>query len=393
MGLYVRFHDEAKNDPGLEDEARNWFKRLEDDDTEARELWQWFRDVSLEEFNRVYRVLGVSFDCVLGESHYRDQLKAVVTEALDRGIAVWEDLKDPQPEGTDEPVGSTRVAIIRLDDQGITTPLLLQKSDGASLYATRDIATAKYRTERWHPSLIVYVVGGEQQLYFRQCFAAFRKMGISTPCVHAWFGLIRLPEGKMSTRAGRVVLLQDLVDESIRRARDVLQDREMPEADKQRLAEVVGVGAIKYADLSQDRTKDVVFDWDRMLSLTGDSAPYIQYAHTRAVSILRKAAPQSHSLPETEPAGEFDTAEKQIIKTLARFPEMIEVAGADLAPHRLAGYLLDLAQVFSRFYRDVPVLRADDPKTVAFRLGLVDFARVVIRNGMALLGIECPDSM
>ena len=197
----------------------------------------------------------------------------------------------------------------------------------------------------------------------------------------------------MSTREGRVVFLEDVLREAVERAHTVIQDRDMTPDMKDQVARMVGIGAVKYADLSQDRTKDVVFDWNRMLSLGGDSAPYIQYAHTRAVSILRKAGAEALDLQSVVPGQLVDETERHLVKTLARFPEVVELAAADYAPHRVASYLFELAQGFNRFYREVPVLKAEEGSLVATRLKLVDFVRIVIRNGMALLGIECPESM
>jgi len=395
LELYVRFHNEAKTNPELERDGRDWFRKLEEGDAEAISLWTWFRELSVREFDRIYTMLGVKFDCVLGESFYNDRLADVVAKAFEKGIAEWAPALVSQKSGAiDEPIKEEeKVALVRLAAYGIPTPLLLQKSDGTSLYATRDIAAIAHRMRTWKPAQVLYVVGGEQKLYFQQCFKVFELLGYDAKCVHVWFGLIRLPEGRMSTREGRVVFLEDVLREAVERAHTVIQDRDMTPDMKDQVARMVGIGAVKYADLSQDRTKDVVFDWNRMLSLGGDSAPYIQYAHTRAVSILRKAGAEALDLQSVVPGQLVDETERHLVKTLARFPEVVELAAADYAPHRVASYLFELAQGFNRFYREVPVLKAEEGSLVATRLKLVDFVRIVIRNGMALLGIECPESM
>jgi arginyl-tRNA synthetase len=287
LSLYVRFHDEAKANDDLEFEARDWFRRLETGDERARSLWQRFVKLSTAEFGRIYDLLGVRFDSTRGESTYEDRLSGVISRALDRGVARREKPAAAMVTGGDEVGPDETVVIIPLDDAGIETPLILQKSDGTSLYATREIATAEYRIERWHPEKMLYVVGKEQELYFRQFSAALGRLGIGVPCIHVTFGLVRLPEGRMSTRAGRVVFLEDVIAEAIRRAEVVVQDRDLSPEEKTGISRIVGIGAIKYADLSQSRIKEVVFDWDRMLALDGDSAPYLQYAYTRTRSILR----------------------------------------------------------------------------------------------------------
>lgn len=382
LDLYVRFHEEAKSEPGLEQEARDRFRRLETGDPAARRLWQRFVELSRAEFRRIYELLGVEIDHALGESFYEDRLAGLVERALDSGVARRE-----VPPGEDS---GDSVVLIPLESAGIETPLLLQKSDGTSLYATRELATAEYRIERWHPSELVYVVGNEQQLYFRQFGAALQLLGHDVPVTHVSFGLIRLPEGRMSTRAGRVILLEDVIEEAVRRARGILADREMTEAEKDEVARIVGIGALKYADLSQSRVKEVVFDWDRMLALDGDSAPYLQYAHTRCRSILRKAGGE---------AGAFDPAllarpdEYALLAGIARFPDAIAAAADTYEPHRIANHVYRLARDFSAFYNAAPVLGAPDPETRAARLGLVEMTAACIRIGLGLLGIEVPDRM
>jgi arginyl-tRNA synthetase len=393
LSLYVRFHDEAKANDDLELEARDWFRRLETGDERARSLWQRFVKLSTAEFGRIYDLLGVRFDSTRGESTYEDRLSGVISRALDRGVARREKPAAAMVTGGDEVGPDETVVIIPLDDAGIETPLILQKSDGTSLYATREIATAEYRIERWHPEKMLYVVGKEQELYFRQFSAALGRLGIGVPCIHVTFGLVRLPEGRMSTRAGRVVFLEDVIAEAIRRAEVVVQDRDLSPEEKTGISRIVGIGAIKYADLSQSRIKEVVFDWDRMLALDGDSAPYLQYAYTRTRSILRKAPDFVSSAFILQPSTLILPEELTLLKSLARFPDSIVGAAESYEPHRIAGRIHRLARDFSAFYDKAPVLKAETPELRDARLFLVEMTGRVLATGLALLGIEVTDRM
>jgi arginyl-tRNA synthetase len=393
LSLYVRFHDEAKANDDLEFEARDWFRRLETGDERARSLWQRFVKLSTAEFGRIYDLLGVRFDSTRGESTYEDRLSGVISRALDRGVARREKPAAAMVTGGDEVGPDETVVIIPLDDAGIETPLILQKSDGTSLYATREIATAEYRIERWHPEKMLYVVGKEQELYFRQFSAALGRLGIGVPCIHVTFGLVRLPEGRMSTRAGRVVFLEDVIAEAIRRAEVVVQDRDLSPEEKTGISRIVGIGAIKYADLSQSRIKEVVFDWDRMLALDGDSAPYLQYAYTRTRSILRKAPDFVSSAFILQPSTFILPEELTLLKSLARFPDSIVGAAESYEPHRIAGRIHRLARDFSAFYDKAPVLKAETPELRDARLFLVEMTGRVLATGLALLGIEVTDRM
>jgi arginyl-tRNA synthetase len=393
LSLYVRFHDEAKANKDLELEARDWFRRLETGDERARSLWQRFVKLSTTEFGRIYDLLGVKFDSMRGESAYEDRLSGVISRALDKGVARREKPAAAMVTGGDEVGPDETVVIIPLDDAGIETPLILQKSDGTSLYATREIATAEYRIERWHPEKMLYVVGKEQELYFRQFSAALARLGINVPCIHVTFGLVRLPEGRMSTRAGRVVFLEDVIAEAVRRAEAVVRDRDLSPEEKTRISRIVGIGAIKYADLSQSRIKEVVFDWDRMLALDGDSAPYLQYAYTRTRSILRKAPDFVPSAFILHPSSFILPEELTLLKSVARFPDSIVAAAESYEPHRIAGRIYRLARDFSAFYDKAPVLKAETPELRDARLFLVEMTGKVLATGLALLGIEVTDRM
>ncbi len=399
LKLYVKFHADAEKALSLEDEGRAWFKKLENGDSEAVELWKWFADLSWKEFERIYDMLGVKFDEVLGESFYNDKLEAVVQETFDKGLAEWGEAQARDGEESDEPAGTgenerekEKVVLIQLEEHGISTPLLIQKSDGASLYATRDLATARYRIDRWNPEEMIYVVGGEQQLYFRQWFKVVELMGYDNKLSHAWFGMVRLPGGRMSTRKGRVIYLEDVLNEAVSRTQEILKERELSEAEKHDIARVVGIGAVKYADLSQNRTKDVVFDWDKMLNMQGDSGPYLQYAHVRIRSILRKS---ERAVDKKLVDGTLLTQEEEanLIKAIAQFPEIVKNAAEGYFPHVITAYLFSLAQTFSSFYKEIPVLKAESETLKHSRLYLCQMAGTVLKTGLGLLGIECPEKM
>ncbi|NPV14810.1 arginine--tRNA ligase [candidate division WOR-3 bacterium] len=391
LDLYVQFHQKAKQDPALEIKARDWFRRLEQGDPEARNRWQQFVLLSLKEFEKIYQLLGITFDVTLGESFYAPFLQDVIDRALQMGVARKQTPPRDEKNIDDEVNPEEPVVLIPLDQMGITVPLILQKSDGTSLYATREIATVEYRIKTWHPEKILYVVGNEQELYFKQFNAALKLLGITTPCIHIGFGLIRLPQGKLSTREGRVILLEDVIKEAIERAKKVVMSRDLPENEKADIARKVGIGAIKYADLSQNRRKDVVFDWDRMLSLDGDSAPYLQYAYTRTRSILRKASPTN--LSSANPSLLIAPEEQALLLDIARFPDAILSAAENYEPHRIANHLYNLARDFSTFYDRIPVLNADTGELQLARLALVEMTGTILKTGLGLLGIEVMERM
>lgn len=378
LRLYVRFDQEAERDPALRDEARGWALRLERDDPEARRMWEEIVAHSLADFHRIYDRLGVAFDSWRGESAYLDDSKMVIEEAIRSGVA-------------QEDLGAL---IVPLADVGIETPLILRTSDGRTMYHTRDVAAAIYRIRTYDPAQLIYVVGADQRLHFRQLFATLKKMGYDRPTyAHVDFGLITLPEGRMSTRRGRVVFLDDVLDEAVARARHLVEKNpELSGAEKDEVARIVGIGAIKYADLSQNRVRNIVFEWDRMLALDGDSAPYLQYTYVRARGIMRKGTMPS-------PSGGIDARATEspeewvLIKHLARFPEAVRDATRAYHPHVVANYLYHLAQTFHAFYHQVPVLQATDEALRHGRMELVRATARVMRTGLDLLGIQVPERM
>ncbi|HXF81916.1 MAG TPA: arginine--tRNA ligase [bacterium] len=378
LRIYVKFDEEARADPALRERAREWALRLEQGDPEARRMWQEIVEVSLAEFRKIYDLLGVTFDSWRGESAYLELAKEIIEEAVRKGVAV-------------EDRGAL---IVPLQDVGIEAPLILRSSDGRTLYHTRDVAAAIYRIRTYRPARLVYVVGADQRLHFRQLFATLRKLGYTdTDYVHVDFGMVTLPEGRMSTRRGRVVFLEDVLQEAVARARALVEGNpELSEAEKEAVARAVGVGAVKYADLSQNRLKNIVFEWDRMLALDGDSAPYLQYTYVRARGILRKGAAP---LPaEGLDRRALETAEEwHLVRHLARFPVAVREAVHGFFPHIVANYLFQLAQLFHVFYHQVPVHQAEDERLRASRMSIVHGAAQVMRTGLGLLGIEAPERM
>ncbi len=375
--LYVRFHQEAEKAPELEDEARQWFRRLETGDREARELWQHFRDLSLENFQRLYRCLGISFDSYMGESDYNDQLEATIELARQRGLV-------KESEGA---------LVADLEGHGLPS-CLLRKKDGAALYITRDLAAAIYRHKTYAFHRMLYVVGAEQTLHFQQLFKLLELLGFdwAANCVHVPFGLIHFKDGRMSTRQGKVIFLEEVLERAVELAREIIEEKNPSLEEKDAVARAVGLGAVIFGDLINDRIKDVEFDWEKVLDFAGETAPYIQYSHARICSILRRAA-AAKELPDPQPAALLPEAEeKTLIIALGRFSEEINRAVRDNRPSYVARYLLELARSFNRFYHNCPVLTAAEELRKG-RLMLVAAVRIVLQNGLALLGIEAPQEM
>lgn len=408
LELYVRFHKEAKENPALEDDARAAFKRLQQGGEKERALWQRFRESSLEAFEKTVARLGVKFDHNWFESDFEGKADELVDELLAKGIA-------EESEGA---------IIIRFEPlwpaespepPPAQPPLVIRKSDGTTLYPTRDLASALERIERFQPvHRLLYAVASEQTLYFSQLWNALeemRKRGffkhakINQPGILKYipFGMVSLPTGKISTREGRIVYLDELLDEAERRAAQIIAEKnpDMPDARRAEVARQVGIGAVIYADLSQDRIKDIVFDWSKMLAFDGNSAPYLQYAAVRCARILAKASPEDRKrLEEPKDAdiprmvAEIEEPESiELLMALGRFPQAIAEAAERYAPHALAFYLYDLATALSRFYTEVPVLKAKTNTARLARLTLVEATGRVLRRGLALLGIETPEEM
>ena len=373
LKLYVRINAEIENDPSLDEEGRLWFKKLEDGDPEATELWQWFRDESLMEFNRIYELLGVEFDSLNGEAFYNDK--------MDEGIQILEDKGLLQE--------SKGASIVDLEDFNLP-PAMIKKSDGATLYITRDIATAIYRARTYNFVKNVYVVGQEQANHFRQLKAVLKKMGFdwSDDMIHVDFGLVTKNRQKLSTRKGNIILLEPTLLEAISRAKSQIEAKNPDLENKDAVARAVGVGAVKFYDLKTDRRNGYDFDLEAMVSFEGETGPYIQYAYARIQSILRKANFQ----PDAEATYSLNDPESwEIIKLLQDFGRVVKRAADNYEPSLIAKYAISLAQAFNKYYAHTRIL--DESPERDSRLALSYSTAVVLKEALRLLGVEAPEKM
>ena len=382
--MYVRFRAAMKEDASLEEQGRAWFKKLEDGDAEARRLWQHFRDVSLKEFQAVYDTLGIVFDEIKGESEFEDDMPKVLELLEAKNLSSISD----------------GALVVDLEDEDMP-PLLLKKQDGATLYATRDLAAAMYRWDSYEFTRSLYVVDRGQGLHFKQLFRVLAKAGFewSDRCAHVSFGLIRIGGKKTGTRTGNVVLLKEVLADAARRSSERIRE-ENPDMAPEQLeatARDVGVGAVVFANLASQRDKDVDFEWEDVLSVKGDSGPYIQYAHARCASILRKASERGLT-PNPAPEKLTAEAEWQLGKKLVEIGDSVARSADSNEPHILSRYLLDLAAEFSRWYTtgnqdsSLRVLCEDSDMANA-RLALVASTKTVLARGLAILGIGAPEAM
>lgn len=375
LKLYVKFHDEAEKNPELEDYGRVEFKKLEDGNSESRKLWQWIREISLKEFENIWNRLGTHFDMINGEAFYEPKLSGIIDEGKRMGIVVE---------------GERGALIVNLDDPN-KPPCMLQKSDGASTYATRDLARIREWRDTYKAHLGIVIVDIAQKLHHEQVNEAAMKLGWNTnESVLVHFGRMQFPDGEMSTRKGKVVKLEDVLDEAEKRALEKIEghNSELPTKEKKELARIMGLGAFKYNILSQNREHNYTFEWDKMLSFEGNSAPYLQYAYTRTQSIFRKAGQWNeqtkYNLHEKE--------EKLLIKKLMEFPEVLENATREYKPHFICTYLYELCQNFSTLYNNLPILQADEEIKNA-RLNLTSVFADVLKRGLTILTIEAPEQM
>ena len=373
LKLYVRINAEIENDPALDDEGRIWFKKLEDGDPEATELWQWFRDESLVEFNRIYKLLGVEFDSLNGEAFYNDKMDEAVQILEEKGL-----LKE-----------SKGASIVELDDVNLP-PAMIKKSDGATLYITRDIATAIYRARTYNFVKNIYVVGQEQSNHFRQLKAVLKKMGFewSDDMIHVDFGLVTKNRQKLSTRKGNIILLEPTLQEAISRAKAQIEEKNPELENKEEVAHAVGVGAVKFYDLKTDRRNGYDFDLEAMVSFEGETGPYVQYAYALIQSILRKAnftpsADATYSLSDPE--------SWEIIKLLQDFSRVVKRAAENYDPSLIAKYAINLAQAFNKYYAHTRIL--DESPERDSRLALSYSTAVVLKEALRLLGVDAPDKM
>jgi arginyl-tRNA synthetase len=381
--LYVKFHKEAEKNPQLEEEGRKWFKKLEEGDREAKGIWKILVKISLKEFERIYELLGVKFDFALGESFYEPMTEEIIEELREKKIA-----KESQG-----------ALIVEFPKNGFP-PVIIQKSDGTTTYFTRDLATIKYRLKRWNPDLIIYEVGADQKLHFQQLFKTVEILGWAkkTKFVHVAHGLYRTKTGKFSTRKGETVHLEDVLKEATERAKEIIEKSEtsrgLTKREKERVARIVGIGAVKYNDLSQHPSKDIIFDWEKVLNLKGNSAPYLQYTFVRCQSVLKKAG--SWKLEVGSRKLQIEKLKKEeidVLREIYKFPEIVQEAAEKFSPNLICNFVFDLAKKYNLFYDSYPILKAENEKTKNFRLILTKAVAQIIKNSLFILGIEVPKKM
>lgn len=375
FNLYVKYNAEVDNDPTLKETAQEWTRRLEAGDEEAFSLWRWFRKETIEDFKRVYGRMGITFTEFSGESEFHEASKQVVSNLKERGLGV-------ESEGA---------LVVKFEDD--LTPAVLQTSHGTLIYLPRDIAAAVYRKKKYDFDKMIYVVGGEQTLHFKQLFRILGMMGHNwvDGCSHIPFGMINFKGMKMSTRRGNVIFLEEVLDKAIEMTLKVIEEKNPELPNKQRVAEDVGIGAVIYADLDSRRTRDVVFDWEEVLNFTGETGPYIQYTHARYCSVLRKFG---KDVPPTDVDLTLlsEPEALAVVKCIEEFPQKIVQAAENNEPSLIASFLIELCTVANRFYNAYRVVSEDEALTQS-RVTLVYAIKTVLRNGLALLGMKAPEEM
>lgn len=371
--LYVKFHQEAEVHPEYDDEARAYFKKIEQGDEECLALFHWFKELTLKDVQRIYDMLDIRFDSYAGESFYSDKMQPVVDELREKGLLVE----------------SRGAQVVLLDDYGMT-PCIILKSDGSSLYATRDMAAAEYRKKTYDFDKCLYVVAYQQNLHFKQFFKVLELMGKdwAKDLVHVAYGMVSLEEGTMSTRKGNVVFLEDVINKCIEKAYTIIDEKNPDLENKRDVAEKVGVGAVIFGALYNNKIKDIVFSYDKVLNFDGETSVYVQYTCARANSVLQKGgAVTSFEIPE------LSAEEIELVKALATFPETVQNAGEKYEPSFIARFAVDVAQKFNKFYFNCKILSAEDEQTKNFRLALTNATLQALKNAFALLGIGIPDKM
>ena len=376
VDLYVRFHQEAEKDPALEDEGRAWFKRIEDGDPEAMEIFTWFKEVTLKDTQRVYDLLGVTFDSYAGESFYNDKMQPVVDELREKGLLT-------KSQGAE---------VVMLDDYGMP-PAIVLRSDGATLYITRDLAAAFYRHNEYHFDKCLYVVAYQQNLHFKQLFKIIELMGHDwyKGMEHVSFGMVSYEGRALSTREGYVVYLEDLLNKAVEKAREIIEEKSPNLPNKDEVARQVGVGAVVYFDLHNERIKDIDFRWERALSFEGETGPYVQYTHARCCSVLRKA--QAYADVEPDYSVLCDDEALDVLMLISRFPEVVRKAMDQNEPSLITRHTTSLAQAYNKYYFEHRIMEENDPAGSAARVNLTDAVRDEIKTGLYLIGEESPARM
>ena len=372
--LYVRFHQEAEKDPSLEDEGRLWFKKIEDNDPKATEIFNWFKEITLKDAQRVYDMLGVKFDSYAGESFYNDKMQPIIDELREKGLLVE----------------SQGAYVVDLEEDNMP-PCLILKKDGATLYATRDIAAAFYRKKTYHFYKDLYVVAYQQNLHFKQWFKVVEKMGYewSKDLEHVPFGMVSYEGRALSTREGYVVYLDELLNRAVEKAREIIEEKSSNLPDKDKVAHQVGIGAVVFFDLFNNRIKDIDFRWDRALNFDGETGPYVQYTHARCCSLLAKAGELD---AEVDYAALENPAAQEVVRTLERFPEVVSEACHRNEPSLVTRYTVELASNFNRFYYENRILTEDAAQSKA-RANLTAATASCLRTALSLIGVEAPEKM
>ena len=373
--LYVKFHDEAEKDPTLNDEARAWFRKIEDGDAEAMELFNWFKEITFQYVQVVYDQMGIRFDSYAGEAFFNDKMEPVVEQLKQKGI-----LKE-----------SDGAQIVDLEPYKMP-PCLIKKSDGATLYATRDLASAIWRKQEFDFYKSLYVVAYQQNLHFQQFFKVLELMGFewAKDCVHVNFGMVSLEEGSMSTRKGRIVWLEDVINAAVDKALDVINEKSPGLEGKENVAKQVGIGAVLFSVLTNNRIKDIVFSWENVLNFDGETAPYVQYTHARCCSVLRKTNMPLEGASDWSALNNDDA--QAVIKALSQFPAAVADAAARYEPMSVTRQIIEIAKAYNKYYYEHRILEGNEQEIRA-KLLLTEAVRTVIKKGLYLLGIEAPERM
>ncbi len=377
LALYIRFNEEAKDNPDLTEQARSCLRALAEGDEEMVGLWRYFIEEGTKEAQRIYGILDVHFDEVLGESFFADKLDDVVALFQDAGLA-------EESEGA---------LIVRLDDDEDMAPCMLRTSNKTSTYHSRDIAALLHRREQYDFDKMVYVTDMRQSLHFRQLFKAIKLLGLewASQCVHAPFGMMSFKGAAIATRKGNIVFLEEVLDKAVQLTADIIAEKNPDLEDRDQIANQVGISAVIFADVNNRRTRDISFDLDEVLNFDGETGPYVQYTHARFCSILRKHGTPVVADADLSCLGEI--AEMRVARQLSEFPDSVERACEENEPSYIAAYLIDLATVANRFYNELPVLVAADDQLTAARVRLVDCVGQVLRSGLSLLGMKAPKQM
>ncbi len=389
MRIYVKFNQEKDEDASLMEEARNWFVKMEQNDEEALAIWNWFKDISLVEFERVYKLLGISFDSYIGESFYREKVPALVEELKEKNLLT-------------ESQGANVIDLTAFD----MPPCLITKSDGGSIYHSRDIAAVLYRKQTYGFEKCLYVTGLEQSLHFKQVFTAVKLMGnawAEDALVHVPYGLVSMAGAKLSSRTGNIVYAEDILKEAMERAMTAIQAKNPDLQNKEETAKQVGVGAVIFHDLFNQRIKNVEFNWEDVLSFEGTTGPYVQYTYARAKSILRKNgfmqgkegiayAPAMAGTYGINYKHLTDEVSYALVKTLSGYEAAVQGAAERYEPSVVARYIISVASAFNKFYHECPILNASEEEKQA-RLALVDAVQKVLKDACGLLGMDCPEEM